>query len=151
VYVRDGERLYRVIRNACWGATPHCTTFQDLGAYLVEQVRPGDIKPQAPSEKVTTVPPRETQLFAMSPALEWPSYLGVNIAEVGEKGHKLTNQEFESQPLYSKIFGAGGTGARFIDGDYMYLDVRVCRVDPGAPPSHCVRPVIIKGVYRPYW
>lgn len=151
VYVRDEGRLYRVIRNACWGATPHCTTFRDLGAYLVEQVRPGDLTARPPSEKVTTVPARETQLFALSPALEWPSYLGVKIADVPKEGHKLTNQEFEDQPLYSKIFGAGGTGARFVDGDYMYLDVRVCRVDRGAPPSQCVSPIIIKGLYRPVW
>jgi hypothetical protein len=153
VYVRDEGRLYRVIRNACWGATPHCTTFQDLVASLVEQVRPGDIKPQPPSEKVTTAPPRETQLFDLSPALEWPSYLGVDIAEVGKEGHKLTNQEFDNQPLYYHLFGrgVGGMGMRFVDGDYMYLDVRVCRVDSGAPLSQCVNPVFPKGQYRPYW
>ncbi len=151
VYVRDEGRLYRVIRNACWGATPHCTTFRDMSAALVEQVHPGDITARPPSEKVTTVPQRETQLFALSPALEWPNYLGVGIADVGKEGHKLTNQEFESQPLYSKLLGASGTGARFVDGDYIYLDVRVCRVDPGATPSQCVNPVFPKGQYRPYW
>ena len=153
VYVRDGDRLYRVIRNVCWGATPHCTKFQDLEAYLVAQVRPGDITARPPSEKVTPVPARETQLFALSPALEWPSYTGVDIAKVGKEGHKLTNQEFEDQPLYFKLFerGAEGTGLRFVDGDYMYLDVRVCRVDSGAPPSQCVNPVFPKGQYRPGW
>jgi len=153
VYVRDEGRLYRVIRNACWGATPHCTTFQDLGAYLVEQVRPGDLTVRLPSEKVTTLPPREGVLFGGSPALEWPSYLDIDIAEVGKEGHRLTNQEFDSQPLYYHLFerGVGGMGFRFVDGDYIYNDVRVCRVDPGAPPSHCVSPVIIKGLYRPVW
>lgn len=153
VYVRDQGRLYRVIRNACWGATPHCTAFRDMSAALVEQIRPGDLTVRPPSEKVTTIPARETQLFALSPALEWPGYMGVDIADVGKEGRKLTNEEFESQPLYFKLFGgsAGGTGARFVDGDYMYLDVRVCRVDPGAPPSQCVSPVIIKGLYRPVW
>ena len=151
VYVRDEDRLYRVGRNACWGATPHCTKFQDLWAYLVEQVRPGDLAVRPPSEKVTTIPARETQLFALSPALEWPNYLGVDIADVGKEGHKLTNEEFESQPLYSKLFGGSGSTGRFIEGDYMYLDVRVCRVDPGAPPSQCVSPVFPKGQYRPVW
>ena len=126
------------------GATPHCTKFQDLEAYLVGQVRPGDITARPPSEKVTAVPARETQLFALSPALEWPSYMGVDIAKVGKEGHKLTNQEFEDQPLYFKLFesGAEGTGLRFVDGDYMYLDVRVCRVDSGVPRSQCVQPGI---------
>ena len=153
VYVRDEGRLYRVIRNACWGATPHCTTFQDLGAYLVEQVRPGDLTVRLPSEKVTTLPPREGVLFGGSPALEWPSCLDIDIAEVGKEGHRLTNQEFDSQPLYYHLFerGVGGMGFRFVDGDYIYNDVRVCRVDPGAPPSLCVSPVIIKGLYRPVW
>jgi len=150
VYVRDQGRLYRVIRNACWGATPHCTAFRDMSAALVEQVRPGDLTMRPPSEKVTTIPPRETQLF-LSPALEWPSYLGVNIADVPKEGHKLTNEEFERQPLYSKLLGGSGSTGRFIEGDYMYLDVRVCRVDAGAPPSQCVSPVIIKGLYRPVW
>jgi hypothetical protein len=153
VYVRDEGRLYRVIRNACWGATPHCTTFRDMSASLVEQVRLGDLTVRLPSEKVTTIPPREGVLFGGSPALEWPSYLGIDIAEVGKEGHRLTNQEFDSQPLYSHLFkgSVGGMGMRFVDGDYMYLDVRVCRVDSGAPPSQCVNPVFPKGLYRPVW
>ena len=153
VYVRDEGRLYRVIRSACWGATPHCTKFQDLGAYLVEQVRPGDLTVQLPSDKVTTLPPREGVLFGGSPALEWPSYMGIDIAAVGKEGHRLTNQQFDSQPLYYHLFerGVGGMGSRFVEGDYIYNDVRVCRVDPGAPPSHCVSPVMIKGLYRPVW
>jgi hypothetical protein len=131
VYCTDEGKMYRLTRAPCGNGRPHCNTFQDLTAIPVRQ-------------PATTLSNPSPDAWSYSwPALLWPSDLGIDMTQIGPEGRRITNEDYEKrQPFYLKLYenGASGIGYSFIDGGYIYEGVRICRVDPQAPPTRCTNP-----------
>jgi len=140
-YVDDDGALYWVLRNACFGSPAHCTAFEDLAARRIE--RPGAVLLRT-SGKSLGVGFSSWSGFSSPAGLFWPSDLGIDIAHVGPEGHRITNEDYErQQPFYSNLYenSVSGMGYSFIDDGYIYEGVRICRVDPQAPVSTCLKPI----------
>lgn len=127
VFVTDAGELYRVSRGGCAPGSPTCNTFWNLQARRIQQPAAVLQNPSLPFQ----------------PGLSWPSDLGIDIAIVGQEGHRITNAEYEKhQPFYFKLheLSSTGFGYSFIDDGYIYQGVRICRVDPRAPVTACTNP-----------
>jgi hypothetical protein len=120
VYVKDGDRLYRISRPPCGGGRPHCNAFDDLFASPVAQ-------------RWTTVSPS----FTMAPTgIIWPQNIGLPISQVGSDGQRITRQQYEEgRPFSERLYKGGGN---FIDAGYLYEYVRICQIDPQSKPTPCV-------------
>lgn len=131
VYVTDADQMYRVVRAPCGGSRPRCNTFGDLTAMRVQQ----------PAARA--IEPIFGRIALFAGRTFWPSDLGIDIAHVGKEGHQIANEDYEKhRPFYSKLheLAGSGFGYSFIDDGYIYPGVRICRVDPQAPPTRCTNP-----------
>jgi hypothetical protein len=131
VYVTGAGQMYRVVPAPCGGSRPRCNTFGDLTAMRVEQ----------PAAALSN-PSSGGSLYSPG-GLFWPSDLGIDIAQAGQEGHRIANEDYEKhRPFFSKLheLAGSGFGFSFIDDGYIYAGVRICRVDPQAPPTRCTNP-----------
>jgi hypothetical protein len=122
VYASEGGQIYSVRRDPCTGSPPHCT-FENLTVRRIQQATVTGGTLHSPD------------------GLFWPGDLGIALTQVGPEGYKITSEDYEkNQPFYSQLYdsGAVSTGSSFIEGGYVYQDVRVCRVNPQAKPSPCI-------------
>ena len=58
----------------------------------------------------------------------------MDLAQVGEGGYRISNEEYEKHPLlYSRLYGRRYT---FIEDGYAYYDVTISRVAPETSGAH---------------
>ena len=126
VYFRDGGKIYRVVRlpNGRPPGTVYSLRVQETflaeAALALIAPRPGD----------------HTYYFASTPGgFIWPEGMSVELRQVPPKGQAVTNEEYSSHELlYSTLLhnGHGMPGSRgvtFIEGHFLYTDVRLTRLE----------------------
>jgi hypothetical protein len=137
VFFTDTGKLYRVYKRMCGPGARPCKTFWDIGAFELRSTsdiaRPED--PKNPNSGID-LPEGSTT---------WPFEIPVRLADVPAEGLKISKTEFEAhrdvyfQLLKGGIY-SGPPGITVIDDGYMYRRVRICPVDPQAPPEECLHP-----------
>jgi len=137
-YLTDEGKLYAVTRMPCGNGRPHCDTFQDLTSYEIPDAE--TVAGQLPQDPKN--PTAGTELVTRFGTL-WPGATAVRLSEVPSEGIKLPRAEFRKHKVYFELFKAGsfgGGGVDLIEDGVLYRGVRVCQVDPQAPPAKCLHP-----------
>jgi hypothetical protein len=121
--------MYTVTRSPSQPGRPPLNTF---GSLFVREIPQG-------SDLLAAHPGSGSTLFSM-PGVFSPRELGVKLSQIGKEGVRVSDSEFKKhQPLYSYLFQGE---LHLIEDGYLYRAVRICHVDPQAPPTHCINPDI---------
>lgn len=136
-YFTDAGNLYRVERARC-DNRPHCDHFEDLYSH---EIRPAETL-VAESHEDPYHPIGGTVLAVVQPI--WPGNVEARLSEVPKEGLRVSQAEYEKHLLlYFQLLKAGtynGLGVDLIEDGYLYQGVRICHVDPQAPPTRCLKP-----------
>ncbi len=136
-YFTDGGKTYRVFRWFC-SIHPDCDAFEDLFA---QEIRPAEDL-VAQSHENPKNPISGTVLATVQPI--WPSDVDARLSQVPPEGQRISKEEYKKHLLlYLQLAKAGsynGSGIDLIENGYLYHGVRICQVDPQAPPTPCMNP-----------
>jgi len=136
-YFTDAGEMYQVTRRGCAGR-PHCDHFEDLFAH---KIRPAE-ELVAESHENPKNPIAGTVLATVRPI--WPDDVEVRLSQVPSQGQRIPKEEYEKHLLlYLQLAKAGsynGLGVDLIQDGYLYRGVRICQVNPQAPPTRCLNP-----------
>jgi hypothetical protein len=136
VYLRDGQKLYRVIKNPAYGGdvgTMYALTVREAVSAeeaLARVQEPRDGEPASSNLALNS--------SSFSVSYLWPSGRGVELRQVPAKGQAITEEEYSRHKrLYGDLLftenGVPGLGVTMIEGGFVYYDVRLTRVERGAP------------------
>ncbi len=133
----DTGKLYRVYKINVW---PGRASVHDvLGHWRIRARSTSDVaRPEDPKNPLG-YQPSGGQHHPRRPEIP------VRLADLPAEGLRISNTEFEAhrdvyfQLLKGGIYG-GPPGITVIEDGYMYRRVRICQVDPQAPPEECLHP-----------
>jgi hypothetical protein len=128
IYVADAVGIYTVIRQRCDDPQRGCTAF-------------GDLKVTHVADATDFVSHPVPGAVFYSPVVLWPRDRATALDQVGPEGRSIPPGEYEKNPaFYSRLYenSTTGSGQDFIDGDYLYLRVRMCRGDQGTDRLRCL-------------
>ena len=130
IFIADAGRIYNVVRERCGDPQRRCTAFGDLKVFHV------------PGAADFVSHPFPGAVF-YSPVVLWPGDRATPLDQVGPEGRSIPQGEYEkNQAFYSRLYenSTTGSGQDFIEGDYLYLHVRMCRGDQSIDRSRCIDP-----------
>jgi hypothetical protein len=136
VYFRDGQKLYRVGKGPAFGSE-----VGTMYALAVQEVVSADvaIARQRPGGIADTSSHLASNSNSFSTSYLWPEGMGVELKQVPAKGQPITNAEYSGhESLYGDLLatqngGRSGEGVTFVEGGFVYYDVRLTRVERSAP------------------
>ena len=129
VYVRDGQKIYRVEKLSCVDPAAKCGSFDNLS---VQELRVPEARPVAPAFRDATGEQRaQSQLPGGFPAILWPADAGIRLDLVPARGQRITDEDVARVWLYHELDAAAPWGQAFVEGRYCYERLRLVRMEGG--------------------
>ena len=129
VYVRDGQKIYRVEKLSCADPAAKCGSFDNLS---VQELRVPEARPVAATSTDARGDERpHSQLPGGFPAILWPADAGIRLDMVPAQGQRITDGEVARVWLYRELDAAAPWGQAFVEGRYCYDRLRMLRMEGG--------------------